>query len=323
MTKKVIGILLLAVVIYFGYNYAVDASTPYYTIKGSNKMNGTTAQIGPSGDPKYKKIVYINDQYIAVTLTGFIYQSIDGQTWKEVYRDTGRNSLYDVVYGNGYYLAIGNIVVKSFDGEHWAPKDNNLTNSLTEVAFGNGVFVGNNSQRILTSVDGAMWGSKESAWHLYLFRDIAFGDGKFVAIASFGIYHWSKDGYEWSEAKVDKQLDGHSIGKALKSISYGNGIFVCVSDDPDRDGGSMIYLSKDGVKWKRAARFSGTPERVEVSPEGLIAVIGKKLILVSRDGSKWASYRTEGEYYVDVAIVKDRMLFMKATGEIVEHLLHE
>lgn len=322
MTKKVIGILLLVGVLYFGYKYAADASIPFYTIKGSNKMPGTIAQIGPAEDPKYKKIKYLNDQYIAITLTGFIFQSKDGKTWNEVYRHSGKGSLYDVIYGNGYFLAIGDTVVRSFDGERWTPIGNNLTDRLTEVAFGNGVFVGNDFRGALTSQNGEIWEAKNYKKHVYLLKDIAFGNGKFIAVASFGYFIWSNEGYQWAEANVDKQLVDHFFGKTLKSISYGNGIFVCVSDDPDRDGGSMIYISKDGMKWKRAARFSGTPERVEVSPEGLVAVIGEKLILMSRDGSKWTSYRTEGEYYVDVAIVKDRMLFMKSTGEIVEHWFH-
>ena len=74
-------------------------------------------------------------------------------------------------------------------------------------------------------------------WH-----DVAYGDGKFVAVASDsdkGAY--STDGISWTEMSMPAKLDWYSV-------TYGNGKFVAVADSSNKGA-----YSTNGISWTEFA----------------------------------------------------------------------
>ena len=75
-----------------------------------------------TGSYQFRKIVYANGIYVATTGTKKIYTSTDGINWKSITINTENTSalVWDsVAYGNGKFVAVGDCVSTSTDGENW------------------------------------------------------------------------------------------------------------------------------------------------------------------------------------------------------------
>lgn len=86
---------------------------------------------------------------------------------------------------------------------------------------------------LASSTDLKNWDVTRFSFELYVFlEDLTFGDGKYVAVGT-DIY-FSENAVNWTELKLDSKK-----GLDLKSIAYGNDMFLCV-------GKNCIYtISKD------------------------------------------------------------------------------
>ncbi len=111
--------------------------------------------------------------------------------------------------------------------------------SDASVCYGNGKFVAveYNSSMVHCSVDGINWTSKYSLPYTAYYT-IAYGDSKFVAVASGNNCYYSTDGVTWTSATMPNG--------SWKSVCYGNGKFVAVT------GGTSVNVaaySTDGINW--------------------------------------------------------------------------
>jgi hypothetical protein len=133
----------------------------------------------------------------------------------------------------------------------------------------------------MTSPDGITWTIRTSAadnsW-----RDITFGNGLFVAVASSGTGNrvmTSPDGITWTSRTSAADND-------WRSVTYGNGLFVAVATTGT---GNRVMTSPDGITWTIrtsaadnnwwnvsygeglfvAYASSGTNNRVMTSPDGI------------------------------------------------------
>ena len=82
--------------------------------------------------------------------------------------------------------------------------------------------------------------------------DIAWGNGRFVAVGNGGNVIVSTKGIDWMAAAVPANCQ-------LRSISFGNGIFVAAgsfTNDRNVTGSGLVCVSSDGIHWE----FGKNPE---------------------------------------------------------------
>jgi hypothetical protein len=130
------------------------------------------------------RVVFVNDRFIAL-VGGDIFTSSDGLTWiKRFSSGDIASHLLSACYGNGTYVAIdiSGAIDASAEGIVW--KSVYKAEVLTSIVFGNGWFVavGNG---IYTSRDGYSW-TKINAVLPYQLNSIAYGDSQFVAVSGGG-----------------------------------------------------------------------------------------------------------------------------------------
>lgn len=90
-------------------------------------------------------IAYGNDIFVGISTNGQLFNSKDGTTWNSGKLSESISGWKSVVYGNGYFMAVGTsetAVVYSTDGINWsADITGSVTDNWNTVAFGNNVFL--------------------------------------------------------------------------------------------------------------------------------------------------------------------------------------
>lgn len=149
------------------------------------------------------------------------------------------NSLNSVAFGNGRFIAVGDLgtLLISTNGTDWAVT--NLHNDdLWGVAFGNGTFVAIGVLgAIYTSVDGAAWTKRADftvySWYRQLFG-VSFINNRFV-VSGRKVYS-STDGVAWIDHGTPPS---HGIG-----VAYGAGKYVMA-------GFGYVMVSTNLSAWTR------------------------------------------------------------------------
>ena len=195
------------------------------------------------------------------SLTGAI-EPLDSWTVRHPTAGAGSSRLERVAYGNGAYVAVGQMgtILVSPDGVAWIEADSGSFEDLSNVTFGNGLFVAVGAfGEILTSGDGFTW-SRGLVATLDQISSVAAGGGVFIAVSNEGILR-STDGIIWTVV-----LSGTTEGMLP---CYGNGVFVLL-------GYSGVLTSVDGLNWVR----QNSP--IRLSPRDL-TFGGGRFVAVSGD----------------------------------------
>jgi hypothetical protein len=151
------------------------------------------AQVG-AASAVLRKVRFTSVGFIAVGMDGVIVTSPDGTTWTES-SDVSRGFLWDAAYGAGRYVAGGFTLQVSSDGRAWSTVTcgpdlpcMNVTDpsggshgilQLSQIDFGNGVFVASGVAGLLRSTDGLQWTSVPADRFAYL----GFTTGRFLRFA--------------------------------------------------------------------------------------------------------------------------------------------
>jgi len=190
-----------------------------------------------------------NDNKISVSKDGIIWNS----EIKSPFNNNTR--IVNVVFGNGKFVisrwGSGDAIAVSSDAKNRTKTDYELA-GIYDIVYGNGQFiaVGNTSADscfLYTSYDGLTWAEKESNFH-YQGSNIttaAWGNGRFIAVGERGSLAISNGNAEnWvllisnsSYAAKPRSSD------TLFSIIYVNGKFVGVGKN------GKIATSPDGINW--------------------------------------------------------------------------
>ncbi len=125
-----------------------------------------------------------NPLFVIVGQNGLILTSSNGLSWTP--RTSGTSQyLSDVTYGNGYYVAVGNLrILRSSDGITWSFATNNVY--FYRSAYCSGLFkaAGANGS-IWSSTDGLTWDA-ETSGTTNLLRGISYAEDQFVAVGYNG-----------------------------------------------------------------------------------------------------------------------------------------
>ena len=204
-----------------------------------------------------------------------------------------------VEYGGGVWVAVGaNSAMKSTDGVTWTQVAGDWTGDngyWTSITYGGGRWVAvSNRYRARTSTDLVNWTitapsmAREQSWSDVTYGLDADGNGLFVAVGWTGTYQTdartimtSPDGETWT-ARTAPNL------KSWSSVTYGNGLFVAVSQS--MYSGSHVMTSPDGENW--TAQSTPYEQWRSVAYEnGLFVAVGggygSSRVMTSRDGIAW------------------------------------
>lgn len=250
--------------------------------------------------------VFGGGNFVVVGDKGTVMVSEDGSGWTKRFSGPAPparmpyNELEHVAYGRGTYVALGRgvYVVSSHDGgETWnavavPDTDNALAAAgwtpdylaympgyfagFRGLAYGKGLFVTFSSQLNATfhSDDGVHWERSDLdpglpyGWDYYI-ADIAYGNGRFVAVGWDGYIFTSLDGRKWSRVYLD-------FPYYLMSVAYGNGRFVAVGDFD-------VLTSADGFHW------AVSPGPTLENGLGAITFGGGKFVAAEWSGYFWES----------------------------------
>lgn len=206
---------------------------------------------------------YRNGHWLAGGSSGngrWIMLSEDGRNWRSGVDLGVSTGVEDIAYGKGrYVVGIYNLgpgvlsadlqtltVTQLPPGGYGGP--------LMGVAYGKGLFAGVSGNRILYSADGYTWNRAEvgpaPADDIeYTFRDVAYGNGHFVAVGGehSGFVYASADGRTWTQ-----MADSPS---GLSGVIYGGGQFLAW-------GQGEIMTSADGRIWSHQLNRAGAAQFV-------------------------------------------------------------
>lgn len=218
-------------------------------------------------------IQYVNGRYMAVGYNGTLLTSADGISWQKVSIGADIDRLGGIAYGGGKYVLVGHV---------------------NEIAG-----------RIYTSDDGVTWQETAAIPYQWL-HDVAYGNGKFVAVGSAGKILTSSDGETWTTHNVTYP-DGEST--TLLSITYSDidGRFAAAgmgSDTGQHKGG--ILTSDDGENWTVTYSNSANTLWDVTCGNGIYVAVGGQssssssapyFIATSSDGMNWTQASSGSSAY--------------------------
>ena len=189
-------------------------------------------------------------------------------------------SLQSVTSSGERFVAVGEwgLIAHSSDGNRWVEASFSATDEwLTDVAWGDGRFVALGGDEIIHSNDGERWVRSRSS-DMGRLESVAWGNGRYVAVGGGGTIARSSDGDRWQRVR------NAATRADLSGIAWGGGRFVAVGS-----GGTIVH-SDDGDGWKMASDTgtSATLYGVAWNGERFVAV-GEGTILHSSDGNLWAA----------------------------------
>lgn len=200
-----------------------------------------TAQNPPEAN-SWQTIAFGNGVFVIASSNGTnrIMTSPDGVTWTP--RTSGASVFYDVTYGAGLFVLVGNGVIRtSPDGVTWTGQTSPQANPWITVTYGNGMFVafsiGGGTQKLMTSPDGITWTGRIPPSSSNGWGAVTYGNGRFVALAqSSGTDRsmTSTDGITWTTSTSIQQ-------NMWREVIHANGGFVGVS----YDGTNRVAISPD------------------------------------------------------------------------------
>jgi hypothetical protein len=234
-------------------------------------------------------LAHANDLFVATGRRGAILTSPNGIAWTQRTSNV-TNYLERTTFANGLWVAVAEHgdMATSANGFDWTPLNTGVPYSDHEgVAFGNGVwvavggyFVGPGENNAVTSIYTSLDGQ---AWQRVPFdagkrlRDVAFADGRFVAVGNDGLVVVSADGTSWNTYYLR-----NPVGEAnLRRVHYAHGRFVAVGND----GFVVSSVNPIGPDFWTTHRSNTSMNLHDVmaSPDGTFVAVGNNGMILQSD----------------------------------------
>ena len=187
----------------------------------------------------FRKVIFAQDQFVAVGEAGAIMTSTNGTRW--FLEETVTTNRLQNVLCSDRFVASGNYgtVVVSPEARHWQLATFPSNNLIAALAYGNDVYVAlDHTGYFFRSTNALAW-TPTSTRARTGGTDMVFGEGMFVAVGPFGMILTSPNGLDWVERE-----SGTTGG--IVSIAYGEGRFVAVGGEGTQ---GLILFSEDGINW--------------------------------------------------------------------------
>jgi hypothetical protein len=227
------------------------------------------------------RFVYGNDQYRIISrgsgpdseLVTTMWTSADGVIWST--QELGIQSYFgDACYGADRFIFLGwqcgqdcstgfPIAITSGIGRSWLTQT--LPAPVTQISFGNGLFVAVGGTTNLISTNAFDWQSNSMPAGVSAVTSIAFGDGRFVAVSPHdSMIASSINGEVWETFQTGTPSTEYGL------VRFGGGVFVYATD-------LEIMTSLDGLHWDH--RPLPTIDNVSLTPEALAFGANRFLLL--------------------------------------------
>jgi hypothetical protein len=120
-------------------------------------------------------------------------------------------------------------------------------------------------------MDGSPGGPSADLW------EVAYGNGRFVAVGSGGTIIYSENGRAWSPASCP-------VTNSINGVAYGAGKWIAVGD-----GGTLLDSVNNGADWTDLGLAPlYTENLLDVAyADGRFVMISKDDIFYSDDGATW------------------------------------
>jgi hypothetical protein len=181
---------------------------------------------------------------VAVGFRGTILSSTNGLDFTS-HSVSPNESFIRVAHTGGEFVAIGaqdGVVRTSPNGTDWTREGTGSTAALKAVAHGNDttVIIGWDASsppygQFLVRVGDGPWQTVRPAENEYIYTQIAFGNGRFVAAGYDGHTWVSNDGLQW-----EKRPTG--VAQTLVPLQFINGRFIACTRNE-------VGFSDDGLNW--------------------------------------------------------------------------
>ncbi|MEI8037651.1 MAG: cadherin-like beta sandwich domain-containing protein, partial [Verrucomicrobiota bacterium] len=198
---------------------------------------------------------------VTLTTTITVTDPIDTWTQQSI---ASTDYLYDVVWGKGRFVAAMwyGAVHTSWDGESWTyVGDPPAFDMQPRLAFGNNGFVmagkkdGVAEAQICYSADARIWKAATFPAGIAQIQEVAFGNGKFLAVADGGKVLSSVDGSTWSLTTVGGTPN-------FRHITWDGSAWAAVAMNAAQSFAEVVWTSPDGVTWTQRSALGFTTERI-------------------------------------------------------------
>jgi hypothetical protein len=233
-------------------------------------------------------------RWVAVGGSGRVSFSDDARTWHDASAGVPTTRALRAVDHDdaGRLVAVGwDTVVTSTDGETWQAASA-PSGTYVDVAFADGRWVAvGSSGAVITSVDGVSWSAVDYP-STSAVRTVEHGDGTWATGTASGQVVTSVDGLTWTVASTPTTA-------AILDLGHGDGRWIAV-DANDRlhrssDGGQSWVTMTPPVPWRSATLAAH-------HRDGVWLVVGDKIDLRSVDAQVWQATRSGvAPAYLDVA----------------------
>ena len=229
--------------------------------------------------------------------------------WQNAFLPQSQQRWMDVEYVNKRFIAVGDKIAVSNDGDNWTLFPHSVPQThLESVTFGNGQYMaagvhynGNGFNGVIAqSIDGLSW-NYEFFYDVAPLRSITFGINGFIAVGASGAALHSADGSTWSQVPIG---DGDP---SLSSVAYHDDYGYLAAGKP-----GTIFRSLDAIEWQAVP--SGTDwyiDDIKVSKRGIhiaaTAIIG---LLDPKEATTWSNHYGEGRLG-DIAIADDYLFCLR------------
>jgi PKD repeat protein len=241
-----------------------------------------------------RKIAWNGETYVAVGWSSWSYSSPviltsrDAHTWESV-ADLEGGNLYDVVWANGLFIAVGKggTLLTSLDGHYWLPMTVPTTSLLCGIAVSDEQMVAVASDgTVIVSNDGESWSNVIPAPFQQI-RSVAWGNGVFVMVEDSGMAI-SRTGHEWLRT---------SGWDDLKSIHFAGGRFVALGD-------GAVMTSSDGLEWYRyEVLMSRANDLSGLAWTGVeYVIVGDRDLYISSDLKEWQARESPSDMNLNAAL---------------------
>jgi LPXTG-motif cell wall-anchored protein len=167
------------------------------------------------------------------------------------------------------------------------------------MTYGEGLFVAVGADydeaggaEIVTSPDGVTWTPAEPLHGINEFWSVVYGNGLFVATGieysnnyatTTSVIAVSEDGTNWTKTSIQN-------AKKLQ-VTFGEGLFVAVSDSDDTNTDNQILTSTDGINWTRRGDKADSQNwsKITYGSGKFVAVSTSFDVLTSDNGTTWTA----------------------------------
>ncbi|WOO41479.1 PKD domain-containing protein [Rubellicoccus peritrichatus] len=228
--------------------------------------------------------IYVDGLYIITGGDGgsnsYINTSSDGYNWTS--QTTGETeSLNDIAYGDGLFVAVGNggLIQYSSDASSWTTASAPTSEDITQIGFGGGVFIAISDSGVWRSTDGASWTNQFSEF------DPSTGYGKPVHV----LYHhgvfvmgFSSVGIYYSTdlGLTWTQVDGLPYAHNNHTDSLASNGDLLVAFHRETNDTFVYLISEDGINWTESpvTPFAFSPGFESWDPVGDMTFGGGRFI---------------------------------------------